>query len=291
MEDIARNASLSFMTVLILVLMLLSVNTIVAVRLLTNEATKSLKDQIDVSLYFNSEAEDDEIKEVRRYIESFTEVKDTVFLTSEESLANFKNAYKDSEKILNSLEELAGNPLGATLIVKTREPKDYEKIISAISSPEYEKIIDAKTFGDTERAINKIHNLTNQIERFTVILAGLFATIAFVIIFNTIRVTIYTHRIEISIKKLVGASNWFVRGPYLMESLIFTVISLGLAMVCIYFAAKYFDPVVASVLPAPALLTSFLKSHILVLVGGQFLAVLLLTTVTSTLAMRRYLKV
>jgi len=290
-EDIARNFSLSAMTVLILVLMLLSVNTLVAVRLLTDEAIANIKDQIDVSVYFHPEATAEELTAAKNYVESFPEVRDLIFLSREQTLEKFRAAYEDNEKVMSSLGELGDNPLGATLIIKTREPSDYEKIITALSVPEYEGIIESKTFGDTQTTIDKVHTITGQVERFTLFLTSLFAVIAFVIVFNTVRVAIYTQRIEISIKKLVGASNWFVRGPYLMESLIFSILSVGITLVAIYFSTRLLDPFVAAMFAKPHLLTDYLLSHILELAGLQLAAVLLLTAATSTLAMRRYLRV
>ena len=291
LQDIGRNFSLSFMTVLILVLMLLSINTLVSVRLLTEEAIAAIKKQIDVSVYFSPEAKDEEIREVRDYVGAFPEVTETTYLDKNETLSKFREAYKENTKIVSSLDELGTNPLGATLIIKTRETQDYGKIITALSVPEYENIIEAKTFGDTQKAIEKIHTVTTQVERFTLFLTTLFAVISFIIIFNTVRVAIYTQRVEISIKKLVGATNWFVRGPYIIESLIFSVLSVLISFVLLYFSVRFIDPYITVMFQKPLILTNYLKTHILELVSLQFAAVLFLTTITSFLAMRKYLKV
>lgn len=271
--------------------MLLSINTMIGVRLLTQEAINNIKNQIDVSIYFNAEAKDTEITEVKTYLTSFPEVLSTTFFTKEQSLDKFKEMYKDNPKILATIDELGGNPLGAMMIVKTRDPKDYNKIIKALSVPEYDTIIEAKTFGDTQKAIDKIQVITNQVEKFSLALTSLFAIISFIIIFNTIRVAIFTQRTEISIKKLVGASNWFVRGPYLIESLIFSTISLGISFVTVRFVAKFSDPYITAIFEKSGILTNYLNSHIMELVGLQFIAVLFLTFATSLLAMRKYLRV
>jgi len=123
---------------------------------------------------------------VRDYVGSFPEVTETTYFNKEETLGKFREAYKDNPKIVASLDELGSNPLGATLIIKTREPRDYEKIITALGVPEYESIIEAKTFGDTQKAIEKIETITTQVERFTLFLTSLFALISFIIIFNTV---------------------------------------------------------------------------------------------------------
>ncbi len=290
-QDIVRNLGLSFMTVLILVLMLLSVNTLIIINVLTSSAMESIKDQIDVSVYFDYQANDKQIAEVKSYIQSFPEVVGLTYLDKEQVLAKFKEQHNGDEEVLSALDELDSNPLGATLIVKTREPSDYKKVISALNVPEYENIIEAKSFGDTEKAIERVHIITTQVQRFGIGLSILFALIAFLIIFNTVRVAIYTQRIEISIKKLVGATNWFVRGPYVIESFVFTVLSVAITLGFLWLALRVVDPYVAIVFQKSSILTNYFISHKIVLLASQFLAVLFLTVISSLLAMRRYLRV
>jgi cell division transport system permease protein len=291
LQDVGRNISLSFMTVLILVLMLLSINTLVIVKALTEEAVISVKEQIDVSVYFQHDASDKDIEEIRTYVDSFPEVTEVTYVETEEVLAQFRDTHKDSPDILASLDELGENPLGPTMVIKTREPGEYGNIITALGIPEYEHIIEAKTFADTEKAIAKIDVITQQVEKSVLILSALFIIIAFFVIFNTIRVAIYTQRVEIGIKKLVGATNWFVRGPYVIESILFSIFSVLITGVIIWFTIQFLDSYVAVILNKQQFLTNYFESNILVLVGSQFLAVLLLTVVTSGLAMRKYLRV
>ncbi|KKQ28048.1 MAG: Cell division protein [Candidatus Magasanikbacteria bacterium GW2011_GWC2_37_14] len=290
-QDIGRNLGLSFMTILILVLMLLSVNTLIIINVLTSQAITSVKGQIDVSVFFQPDATDKNIKEITSYLNAFPEVIEITFLTKEQVLENFKNLHKNNADIMSSLDELGENPLGATLIVKTREPEDYTKIVQALSLPEYENLIETKTFADSEVAIQKIEKITKQVEKFTAGVSALFAIIAFLIIFNTIRVAIYTQRIEISIKKLVGASNWFVRGPYLIESTIFALLAIIFTSAFVGLALKLIDPYLMIVFGGQPVLTNYYLSHIILLTSAQFLGVWLLTMFSSLLAMRRHLRV
>lgn len=290
-QDIVRNMSLSLMTIFILTLMLLSINTLVVIQVITSEATALVKDQIDVSIFFSHEAQDEEITEVQEYLQLFPEVNGVEYISREDVYNKFKSQYADNDEILASLEELGENPLGPTMIVSTREPGDYPKIIEALQVPEYQNIIEAKTFGDTEIAIERIDTVTTQVERFSLALSILFAVIAFLIIFNTIRVAIYTHRTEISIKKLVGATNWFVRGPYLVEAFFFTIVSIAISSILVWLALQTIDPYVGIVFEQQNLLTNYFQSNILMLLGWQFGAVLALTIITSALAMQRHLRV
>lgn len=291
LQDISRNFGLSFMTVLILVLMLLSVNTLWSVKIITKEAVGLIKDQVNVSIYFAAKAGDKNVSEIEKYVKAFPEVTDIQTQTSDQVLESFKQRHSMSKDVLSALDELKANPFGPTMVIKTREPQDYKKIIDALNVPEYKDLIEAKSFDEHESAIQKIQIITNRTENVVAGLVALFAAISFLIVFNTVRAAIHTQRIEIGIKRLVGASNWFIRGPYLVESFIFSVLSMIGSVGLLYLALSFVDPYLAVVFPSGFSLTNYYNSHILYVFGLQFLSVLTLTVVSSALAMRKQLKV
>ncbi|MFA6424471.1 MAG: permease-like cell division protein FtsX [Candidatus Magasanikbacteria bacterium] len=291
LQDIARNFGLSFMTVLILVLMLLSVNALWSVRVITNEAVNLIKDQVNVSVYFSAEAGDKNVSEINKYVSAFPEVVKVDLQSAEDVLTSFKQRHSQSKDILGALSELNSNPFGPTMIIKTKEPGDYKKIIKALSVPEYENLIEAKSFDEHESAIEKIQNITSRTEKVVAGLVLLFACISFLIVFNTVRSAIHTQRIEIGIKRLVGASNWFIRGPYLVESFMFSILSLAASIGLLYFALRFIDPYLSVVFPSGFSLTNYYNSNILYVFGVQFVCVLALTILSSGLAMRRQLRI
>ncbi len=290
-QDLWRNLSLSFMTVFILILMLLSVNTLWSLDIITKQAVEAVKKQIDISIYFVPEATQKNVSDIQSYIELFPEITSVQLQTKEQVLSAFREQHKLQKEALEALDELGANPFGPTMVIKTKEPKDYKKIIEALDVPEYESIIEAKSFDNHEDAIERLQNITNRIERIGFGLTILFAIISFLIIFNTIRVAITTQRVEISIKRLVGASNWFIRGPYLVESFVFTIASIAGTIGLVFLALGWIDPYLAVVLPNGFSLTNYFYSNMLMLFGSQALAVLILTIISSGLAMRRQLKV
>ncbi|MBI5729220.1 MAG: FtsX-like permease family protein [Candidatus Magasanikbacteria bacterium] len=291
LQDIGRNLGLSTMTVFILLLMLLSINTLWSMDVMTKEAVRLVKEQINISFYLTPAISDKSVSEIKSYLATFPEITQVDLLTRDQVLQSFKTRHQFSAEVLDALSELGGNPFGPTLVVKTKEPGDYRKIIQAVSVPEYDPLIEGKSFEGHEEALDRIQTITNRIERVGLGLSLLFALISFLIIFNTIRVAIFTQRAEISIKRLVGANNWFIRGPYLLESLIFTVVSVALTILIMYFATRYLDRYVSVVFPNGFSLTNYYSSHMLYLFGIQTVAVLLLTVFSSSLAMRRQLKV
>lgn len=291
-QDIGRNLGLSAMTVFILVLMLLSVNTLLAMDVTTKEAIRLVKDQVNVSFYMNQDVNEKNVKDFQNYLASFSQVDTVKVLTREEVLASFQTRHKFSAEVLQALSELGGNPFGPTVVIKTKEPGDYKNIITAVNNNNtYESLVESKSFDGHEEALDRIQVITNRIEQIGLGLSLLFAIISFLIIFNTIRVAIHTHRVEISIKRLVGANNWFIRGPYLVESVLFTIASLVITMTILYFGIHYLDRYISVVFPNGFSLTNYYESNMLYVLLLQTVAVLLLTITSSSLAMRRQLKV
>lgn len=289
-QDLFRNLSLSFMTVLILVLMLLSVNALVVVRVLTQTAISSIEQQIDLSINFKPGVEEEATTEVQRFLDTIPSVVSVEFKDAEMVLESFRVKHADNEDILSSLDELEENPFGPSMIIRAEDTSKYAGIIEALNVPEYEEVIENKTYADTKVAIDKINSITAQVEQFVLVLSVLFIVIAFLVVFNTIRIMIYTQRTEISIKKLVGATNWFVRGPYIIQALIFSLVSVGITGGLVWAALYFLDPYLAIVFGQAGFLTDYFISHIILFAGTEFAVVLFLTTVTSVLAMRRYLR-
>lgn len=290
-QDIGRNLGLSFMTIFILILMLLSVNSLWSMDTVTKEAVRLVKDEVNVSLYLADDATDKDVEILRTYIRTMPEVTGVDVKPREQVLKDFQKRHQLEQLMLDSINELGANPFGPTIIIKTREPEDYKKVIDAISVPEYENLIDDKSFEGHENVLTNIQRITDRVQKVSLGMSLLFALIAFLIIFNTIRVAIQTQRIEISIKRLVGANNWFIRAPYLVESFLFTVLSVAITAVIVYFALKWLDVYIGVVFPNNFSLLSYYQEHAVFIFGVQAMAVLILTFISSTLAMRKQLKV
>lgn len=288
--DLVRNASLAMMTVVVLSLLLISINTVLGIRFIAGQAVGSVKDKIDLSIYLKPTVLPETVVALEQKIKTIPEVKETKQISREQSLENFKLAYADRPEIIAALAEVGNNPLGPALIVKTDDPKDYDKVIAVLDEPQFSESVEDKSFADTQTAIEKITAITGRIQQFVWVISFVFAFVAMIIIYTTIKVAIYTERVEIAVKKLVGASNWFIRGPYLVEAVILSTISLAISLIIIWGAAQALDPYFSPLLSQNQILTNYLTANIIALAGVEYLATLVLTLGTSALAMRKYLK-
>ena len=287
-----RNFGLSTITITILVLMVLSINVVFAIGALTNQAISTVKNQVDISIFFQSDAEESQVAEVQTVLSSFPEVKEVTLQTPDEVLEAFRNRHARDEDIQYSLAELEENPLGATLIVRTQEPGQYESILRAIDVPEYDGIIEARTFDDTGEIISRIDSVTSRAKNIALAVTILFGIVAFLVVASAIRVAIFTQREEIGIQKLVGAGNWFIRAPFMVEVVLYCTVAMVISLVLLYFGITLTDPYIRSMFGAQSFsLLDVFSSNGLWLFGAEFISLILLCMISGSIAMRRFLRV
>lgn len=290
-QNFWRNIWLSVITITILVLTLLSVNILVVLNVLGNTAVRSIEDRVDVTVSLKPGLVPETVSEIRSYLSGMSQVVNVFLIEPEAALIEFQKRHADNSQILNSLTELEENPFGSTLVVRARSTADYPFVLEALENPSYRDFVQDKNFTDHQNIIERINHISERLRRFGIVLAAVFAVIAVLIILNTIRVAIYIYREEIGIMKLVGASNWFVRTPFLLESVIYSVLAVLITMAIVFPILKLIEPQLQAFFEAtPVGLVSFFSTNLVVIFGYELLALAVLTVVSSSIAVGRYLK-
>lgn len=291
-QDFLRNWWLSFITVTVVFVTLFSVNLLLVWSLITDTVLTNLRQKVDVSLYMKPTVKELTVAEARTYILGFSEVKDVTYVTRDEALEKFKKTHERDDVILESLDELTTNPLGSTLIIHAKSPEGYQKVIEKITSSPYNELILDKSFGDQATVIDRIAGVTQATRKIGFVTSIVFALIALLIVFNTIRITIYTHRDEIGIMKRVGATNWFTSLPFLIEGIFYGtlgfLLATGLFFPFLRFAQPSFSLFFADYVFN---VQEYFLANALLVFGIEFLTVVLTCVLSSAIATRRYLRV
>lgn len=291
-QQMRRNLWLSIVTVTLLVLPLLSINIVLGLGALAQTASSSIQDKVDVSVYFKTTTTNDQVQSIRESLLSMVEVKQADFVSREGALERFKSRHANDPTILESLNELAENPFGATLAVKAKSMDDYPKIMTALEQPAYGDLIEEKNFDDHRETISRIDHLMKNVRSFGAGVAALFGLIAVLIVLNSIRMAIYTHREEIGIMRLVGAGGWFIRGPFLFEALFFSLVSIVITLLIIYPSINALQPYLNNLFEGMDVdMLRYFNHNFLLIFGGEFLGVVILTFLSTALAIRRYLRI
>lgn len=292
LQNFWRNIWLSVITVTILVLTLFIVNILLILNVVGETAVRAVESKIDVSVAFVPDASEDIILSARGYLLSLPQVKDVEYRTAEEVLIEFRQANANRPDVLASLDEVGSNPFGGELVIKAHNPEDFAFILEALESPEYSPYIESKDFRDHEVIIARINQTIDRIRIGGIVLGSVFVFITVLIVFNTIRVAIYTHREEIGIMRLVGASSLFVRTPFLFEAILYTLLAVVISIAILYPLIGVLEPLLDQFFEStPTHLLAFFNENFLLIFGTQFVAFAILNMISTVFAMRKYLRV
>lgn len=283
-----RNKWLSSSAISMMSLAILGITSLLLVNVLINSLTANLEDKIDISVYFNLDASEDEILDARVDLVKLSEVRSAEYISTEEALKRFKSKHQDNNILMQSLDELDSNPLEASLNIKAQQASQYESIVGFFDQEKYSKIIDKINYLENKAVIARLTSITRSIRQIGLVILLVLAGLAVLVTFNTIRLTIYSSRKEIKVMKLVGASNWFAKGPFIVEGALYGVIAAIISLFVLYPFLWYLSPKITSYLPGTDLFY-FFQANIIVLFLIQILVGVFLGTVSSMVAIRRYL--
>ncbi len=290
-----RNAFVSFATMLVMMITLFVIGSLLFMNAALTATLEQIKEKVDINAYFLTTATEEQVLAVKEAVEQLPEVASVEYISREQALAIFKERHKDDQLTLQALEELDENPLGASLAIQAKDPSQYEVVAKfldghkAVQNGEGQ-IIEKVNYNQNKVVIERLTGFTSAIERAG-FLFTIFLTIASImIVFNTIRLAIYTNRDEIEVMQLVGADNWFVRGPYVIEGVLYGLVSGLMTLFVFYPISIYLGPITESFFGSFNSLTFYINEFGMLfkyIVGSG----VLLGAVSSFLAVRRYLGV
>lgn len=288
-----RNGSVSLASILITTIALLVVATLILSRSLFSSTLTELQRKVDVNVYFTTSATEDEILVLKRRIESLPEVSSIEYSSREQELERFRERHEGDELILQSLDEIGENPLGAVLNIQAKNPSQYEGIASFIEGIRTESnasIIDNVNYNKNKTAIDSLSRIIEASKKLGTGFAIFAIAISILITFNTIRLTIYMAREEISVMRLVGASSRYIRGPFVFTGLMYGFFSTILAIVVLVPALYWAGPFTKNLGTGINVFEYFL-SNLFSTVGTLLIFGLAIGSVSSYLAVKKYLKI
>lgn len=270
---------------------MLSLSLVAGVNVLTTQALTVLKDKVNVDVFFTPGLDEQTVLGFQTEIEAYPEVQNVVYVSQEEALNSFLLEHANDPTIKASVDSLSENPFPPSLVIKANELGDYDLIISKIEQSDMNQYIQRKDFSDSRNVIAVINSIIQKVSQVGIIISLVFILISIVMIFNTIRIAIYSHRDELNIMKLVGATNWFIRGPFLIESILYGVVSAGIATILVVTVTALAVPYAGDffVLSNQAVYQA-LWDWLPVILLLEILGACALSLISTGVALRRYLK-
>ncbi|MDI6591742.1 MAG: permease-like cell division protein FtsX [Patescibacteria group bacterium] len=288
--NFSRNSGLSIANIFITILVISLITSLFLLQNITQFLISSLKEKVDISVSFKKECLEKDILKVKEEILKIPEVKSVEYISQKEALEKFIQRYKDNPILMESLKEVGENPLLASLNIKVSEAAQYTAVANFLENGPFRDLIKKVDYYQRKPIIERISLITSGISRAGLIFSLILATIAILIVFNQIRSTIYDSREEISVQRLVGASNWFIRGPFLVQGAISGLFATLFCLLIFSLVCWIFSPKIEILFPGLNIF-SYFTNNLFTIILIQLGTGVGLGVISSLIAVRRYLKI
>ncbi|MCA9349851.1 ABC transporter permease [Candidatus Saccharibacteria bacterium] len=290
-KNFFRNAWLSVAATAVMLVTILVVSFFIFAQALLNQQTIQFRQKADVSIYLLDSAPREMVKQLEQELEALDEVESVDYISKDQAYQEFKSSGDQATASLLEESEV-GNPFPASLEIKASEAGEIEAVSGVISKEQYQNIIERQEkFSERLSATNRLLNFVKNLGRTGTVISIIFLIISLLIIFNTVRMAIFSRRGEVEIMRLVGATNWFIRGPFLVEGALYGLIGAVVAMVVAYFVFNAIEPgLVNSLEGGSDFIQESVDKNQLYIVLAQLLLGVVIGVGSSWLAVARYLK-
>lgn len=280
--SLKRNSLMSFASVSTVALSLLILGIFLVMVLNLNNMAAALESQVQISVYLHDDMSDREIREIGTRIARMPGVTQVLFVSKDEAMDRFKTRLGEQKGLLTALGET--NPLPNAFEVKVDKPERVKPVAEAAAQL---KGVENAKFG--QEVVENLFNLTKLMRIFGLILIVFLAMAALFIISNTIRITVFARRREVAIMKYVGATDWFIRWPFIIEGI---MLGVGGALIAVVFISQIYSGLIHEVYQSLAFLPlipqyPFITNiSILLLIVGAAIGAL-----GSSISLRKFMKV
>ncbi len=290
-QGFLRNKVFGFEVILSMVIALYLITSLFLVQGLSGFLIKEAESKVDISVYFEEGVTEAGILEIEKGLYQFSqEIESVEYVTAEEALRRFIDNHRDDPVLLGALEELGDNPFRASLEIKAQDPAYYETISNYFDQEVYQDYVNKISYLENRKFIERITSISDRIKTSVIIMGFFFALMAGLITFTTIKLAIFNSRAEISTMRVVGASNWVIRGPFIVQGLLYGFIAVLVVDLAFLITLYLFNYRLAMFIPGFSAIAFFI-SHLPTIVLVQLLFTSFLGVTSTHLAINKYLKV
>lgn len=289
--DFSRNRGNNFAAIFVLAVPILVATFLFLFQGFSHFVISQIQAKMDVTAFFKEDAVEQDILTVKdELLKLSSEIKSVQYISKEQALQEFTDRHKNDPDFIKALEEVGINPFLPSLNIITNNPYQYEKVSNFLEQGPYSQFIEKVDYSQKKDTIEKVFSITSNINRFGFILGAALFLVAILVVLNTIKLSIDGSKDEITTMKLVGASNWFIRGPFIVQGLICGLVAFLICLIASGLVIYFLSPKLKVLTPGFSIFNYFMNNVgiiILIQVGfGVGLGAL-----ASLILVRSYLKV
>ncbi len=261
--DFYRNKGISIAAIFVLVVTTLLITGLFFMQGVSSFLISTVQNKIDITAYFKEDTQEQDILSIKdEILKDSLGVESIQYVSKEDALNNFTQKHKDNEVFSKALTELGTNPFLPSLNITTKgnDPAEYEKIANVLQQNKFSSLIEKIDFSQKKDIIGKVFSITSGINKFGLGIFVILILVAVLIVFNTIKLIIDRSKDEISTMKIVGASNWFIRAPFVIQGVIFGAISFVICFFVTILLAYFLSESVSLIMPGFGLFDYFVSN-------------------------------
>ncbi len=285
-----RQAYLSFASCSVLIVTISLISFLFLSSVILGFLVGEVRNNADISVYFVFDFSEDEVLDLKAELEAMDEVEKIEIIPKEQALEDFIQRHKEEDELMDSLIELGFNPFLTSLSINASNVEKYEELEVFFSDPRFDHLIEKVDFHKRQEVIQRIFQVTGLMNFLGILVSLIFVFVSVLITFNTVRLAISNQGKEIETMRLVGASNNFIRGPFLIQGAICGLIAFVVSLAIVAIFSLAFTPKIASIFPGFRIF-NFFKQDFWWLVLIQFVFGLVLGIVPSFIAIKKYLEI
>lgn len=283
LKSLKRNTTLSFASIITVSLTLLMFGIFLLSMLNANEVMKSIESKLEVSVFIKDEAKIEERQNIQNALKGIDGVVGIKYVTKEQALQKWKEQLgKDNEDLVQGFDEK--NPLPESYTVKVRGSEVIQTVVDGTKAmPGIERVV------ANEDLVNRISSITKGIKWTGLGALLILIPVCLLLIGNTIKLAVYSRRKEVNIMKYVGATDWFIRWPFIMEGIIIGLVGSIFSGIVLGYVYKFVYSKLSSTIVMIKLIT---PSYFVTNVLWMFvLSGILIGALGSIISIRKFLKV
>lgn len=289
-QNLSRDGGIAVANVFIIMIPILLTSSLFMIKDVSAFLVKQLQDKADISVVFNESVSEDDIMKVKDKIKAIPGISLVDYRSKDMAMEDFAKRHANDPVLLESLQEMNGNPFQPLLNVSAQSTAQYVEVQDLLAGQDYVDMISSVNYSEKKEVIEKIFALTEGVQRVGLMLFALLGAVSIMVTFNTVRIAIQSRGMEVGIQRLVGASRWFVRGQFLVEGLIFGILAAVFSLLATAAVCWYLNPAMATLLSGMSIWQNF-TANVWILFGIQLAIGAGLGMVSSVIAVGRHLKV
>lgn len=293
LDSFFRNAWLSTAATIVMTITLSSILLTFFASVTSTSTIQSFTDKIDVSIFFKTNTPKDDIDSLANDLRANQnlEIKEITYISEEMARNSFIEQNKDDIDTLQAISQ-SEDAFPASLRIKTEDTAKLDDVVKVARQDKYSEIVDGDSYKDNAKrtAVDRLGNIAKFLRNGGLVASVVFGVISMLVIFNTIRMTIFNRKNEIEIMQLIGASRWYIRGPFIVEASIYGVIAGILASTFFYVLVLGQSPKLGDYVEEISPTVDKFKDVAWIVIAATILAGVLIGAFSAYLAIRKHLK-